>query len=221
MPTSCSTVQSGSFSFRARISGSVYGRPACGQARSSPTARSAEPGDGRITQCGSTRGHLSRVERATRSTPRPTPCGFQASTGRSRWSGTHKQRLPYDEPARATFPNSLSAARAPLKRPPDPADDAASSSDSPAKGRDLIGRAGPTRLETERRMLDPLTRREQAELARLLRKLRIGLEKQLGIPRHRASTHADAALRLARRRNQRQSAFSATPAAVSASLRLR
>jgi hypothetical protein len=70
-------------------------------------------------------------------------------------------------------------------------------------------------------MLDPLTRREQAELARLLRKLRIGLEKQLGIPRRRASTHADAALRLARRRNQRQSAFSATPAAVSASLRLR
>jgi len=35
MPTFCSTEQSGSFSFRARISGSVFGRPACGQARSS------------------------------------------------------------------------------------------------------------------------------------------------------------------------------------------
>ena len=78
MPTSCSTEQSGSFSFRGRTSGSVSGRPACGRARSSSTARSAEPGDGRSTRCGSTPGHVSRARRATRSRPRPPPCRFQA-----------------------------------------------------------------------------------------------------------------------------------------------
>ena len=91
MPTSCSTEQSASFSFRARISGSVCGRPACGRARSSSKARSAEPGDGRSTPYGSTPGHVSRVERATRSRPRPARCRFRASIDRSRWSGTHKR----------------------------------------------------------------------------------------------------------------------------------
>ena len=71
MPTSCSTERSGSFSCRGRISGSGSGRPACGRARSSSKARSAGPGDGRSTPCGSTPGHVSRVERATRSRPRP------------------------------------------------------------------------------------------------------------------------------------------------------
>jgi hypothetical protein len=94
MPTSCSTEQGGSFSFRARISDSFYGRHACGQARSSSKARSAEPGDGRTTPYGSMPGHVPRGERATRSRPRPTPCRFQASTGRSTWSGTPKARLP-------------------------------------------------------------------------------------------------------------------------------
>ena len=84
MPTSCSTEQSGSFSFRARIGGSVSGRPACGRARSSSTARSAEPGDGRSTRFGSMPGYVSRVARATRSRPRPPRCRFQPSTGVSR-----------------------------------------------------------------------------------------------------------------------------------------
>ena len=89
-PTFCSMEQSGSFSFRARISDSVFGRPACGQARSSSKARSAEPGDGRTTPYGSMPGHVFRAKRATRSRPRPTPCRFQASSDRSRWFGTHK-----------------------------------------------------------------------------------------------------------------------------------
>ena len=64
MPTSCSTEQSGSCSSRGRISGSGSGRPACGRARSSSRARSAEPGDGRSTSCGSTPGQrLSRERR--------------------------------------------------------------------------------------------------------------------------------------------------------------
>ncbi len=46
------------------------------------------------------------------------------------------------------------------------------------KGRALITRVGPSHLETERRMLAALTKQEQAELARLLRKLLIGLEQQ-------------------------------------------
>src|SRR6266480_1799015 len=36
------------------------------------------------------------------------------------------------------------------------------------KGRALVGRAGPSHLDTERRMLAALTNQEQAELARLL-----------------------------------------------------
>jgi DNA-binding MarR family transcriptional regulator len=46
------------------------------------------------------------------------------------------------------------------------------------RGRTLVARIGPSHLETERRMLAALTKREQAELARLLRKLLIGLEQQ-------------------------------------------
>lgn len=46
------------------------------------------------------------------------------------------------------------------------------------KGRALVARVGPSHLETERRMLGALTKQEQAELARLLRKLLIGLEQQ-------------------------------------------
>ena len=46
------------------------------------------------------------------------------------------------------------------------------------RGRALVARVGPSHLETERRMLAALTKREQAELARLLRKLLIGLEQQ-------------------------------------------
>src|SRR6266498_5849406 len=46
------------------------------------------------------------------------------------------------------------------------------------KGRALVGRVGPSHLDTERRMLAALTKQEQAELTRLLRKLLIGLEQQ-------------------------------------------
>lgn len=46
------------------------------------------------------------------------------------------------------------------------------------KGRALVARVGPSHLETERWLLGALTKQEQAELARLLRKLLIGLEQQ-------------------------------------------
>jgi DNA-binding MarR family transcriptional regulator len=46
------------------------------------------------------------------------------------------------------------------------------------KGRALVARVGPSHLDTERRLLGALTKQEQAELARLLRKLLIGLEHQ-------------------------------------------
>jgi DNA-binding MarR family transcriptional regulator len=50
------------------------------------------------------------------------------------------------------------------------------------KGRGLVTRVGPSHLETERRMLAALTDEEQAELARLLRKLLIGLEERFASP---------------------------------------
>src|SRR6266536_2219396 len=58
------------------------------------------------------------------------------------------------------------------------------------KGRALITRVGPSHLETERRMLAALTKQEQAELARLLRKLLIGLEQQFpGLPPQPLAEH--------------------------------
>jgi DNA-binding MarR family transcriptional regulator len=59
------------------------------------------------------------------------------------------------------------------------------------KGRALVTRVGPSHLETERRMLAALTEEEQAELARLLRKLLIGLEERFASPvpsRHSTAT---------------------------------
>lgn len=50
------------------------------------------------------------------------------------------------------------------------------------RGRALVSRVGPSHLETERRMLAALTEEEQAELARLLRKLLIGLEERFASP---------------------------------------
>ena len=50
------------------------------------------------------------------------------------------------------------------------------------RGRALVGRVGPSHLETERRLLAALTEQEQAELARLLRKLLIGLEDRFESP---------------------------------------
>ena len=69
------------------ISGSCSGRLASGRARSLSTARSAEPGDARSTPCGSKPGRACHALRGTPSRPRPAPCRFRASTGRSRWSG--------------------------------------------------------------------------------------------------------------------------------------
>jgi DNA-binding MarR family transcriptional regulator len=58
------------------------------------------------------------------------------------------------------------------------------------KGRALIARVGPSHLETEQRMLAVLTKQEQAELARLLRKLLIGLEQQFtALPPEPLSEH--------------------------------
>ncbi len=72
-PTSCSTERSVGFLFRVRIGGSVFGRPACGRARSSSTARSAGPGGGRVIPYGSTPGNGSRAESETRSRRKPKP----------------------------------------------------------------------------------------------------------------------------------------------------
>ena len=64
-----------------------------------------------------------------------------------------------------------------VERIPDPADRRGLLVRLTRKGRGLVDRAGPTHLDTERRMLAPLNKQEQAELARLLRKLLIGLEE--------------------------------------------
>jgi DNA-binding MarR family transcriptional regulator len=66
-----------------------------------------------------------------------------------------------------------------VERIPDPADRRGLLVRLTPKGRGLVDRAGPSHLETERGMLAPLTKQEQAELARLLRKLLVGLEEQL------------------------------------------
>lgn len=63
-----------------------------------------------------------------------------------------------------------------VDRVPDPADRRGLLVRLSRKGRALVDRVGPTHLDTERRMLASLTKQEQAELARLLRKLLIGLE---------------------------------------------
>jgi DNA-binding MarR family transcriptional regulator len=53
------------------------------------------------------------------------------------------------------------------------------------KGRALVRRVGPSHLETERSLIAALTPQEQAELARLLRKLLIGLEAHSAPPDRR------------------------------------
>lgn len=74
-----------------------------------------------------------------------------------------------------------------VERIPDPADRRGLLVRLTGKGRDLVDRAGLTHLDTERRMLAELSKPEQTELARLLRKLLISLEKQLAnVP---ATTH--------------------------------
>jgi DNA-binding MarR family transcriptional regulator len=67
-----------------------------------------------------------------------------------------------------------------VERIPDPDDRRGLRVGLTRKGRSLVDRAAPTHLDTERRMLAALSEDEQAELARLLRKLLIGLEGQLG-----------------------------------------
>jgi len=65
-----------------------------------------------------------------------------------------------------------------VERVPDPDDRRGVLVSLTRRGRTVVERVGPSHLETERRMLAPLTKQEQAELARLLRKLLIGLEQQ-------------------------------------------
>jgi DNA-binding MarR family transcriptional regulator len=50
------------------------------------------------------------------------------------------------------------------------------------RGRALVRRVGPSHLETERQLLATLTMQEQTELARLLRKLLLGLEERFAEP---------------------------------------
>ena len=66
-----------------------------------------------------------------------------------------------------------------VERLPDPDDRRGLLVGLTRKGRALVDRVGPTHLKTERQMLAPLTKEEQAELARLLRKLLIGLEAEV------------------------------------------
>src|SRR6266508_1593295 len=56
-----------------------------------------------------------------------------------------------------------------VERAPDPND---------RRGRALVDRIVPSHLATERRLLEGLTKEEQAQLARLLRKLLISLENE-------------------------------------------
>jgi DNA-binding MarR family transcriptional regulator len=65
-----------------------------------------------------------------------------------------------------------------VERVPDPDDRRGLLVGLTHEGRALVARVGPSHLETERQMLGALTKHEQAELARLLRKLLIGLEQQ-------------------------------------------
>jgi len=80
------------------------------------------------------------------------------------------------------------------------------------KGRALIARVGPSHLETERRMLAALTKQEQAELARLLRKLLIGLEQQFpGLPPQPLAEHGRRRRQPRPRRGRKISQTEATP----------
>ena len=72
------------------------------------------------------------------------------------------------------------------------------------KGRALVQRVEPSHLETERRLLAALTPQEQRELARLLRKLLIGLEAQSADPGHPRQPNVPNARRGGTRRRERQ-----------------
>jgi DNA-binding MarR family transcriptional regulator len=79
------------------------------------------------------------------------------------------------------------------------------------RGRALVRRVGPSHLETERRLLAALTPAEQGELARLLRKLLIGLEAPSADPGHARqpkvpNARRDGPRRRGRRRNERGAA---------------
>jgi DNA-binding MarR family transcriptional regulator len=72
------------------------------------------------------------------------------------------------------------------------------------KGRALVRRVGPSHLETERRLLATLTPQEQDDLARLLRKLLIGLETQSAEPGQARQRNVPNARGLRPRRGRRQ-----------------
>jgi DNA-binding MarR family transcriptional regulator len=65
-----------------------------------------------------------------------------------------------------------------VERVPDPDDRRGVLVSLTRRGRAVVERVGPSHLETQRRMLAALTKQEQAELARLLRKLLIELEER-------------------------------------------
>jgi DNA-binding MarR family transcriptional regulator len=84
------------------------------------------------------------------------------------------------------------------------------------KGRALVRRVGPSHLETERHLLAALTPQEQRDLARLLRKLLIGLEAQLAHPGHAPQPNAARAQRSGgRQRRRRRRRGRAGPARIS------
>src|SRR6266516_7192720 len=80
------------------------------------------------------------------------------------------------------------------------------------KGRAVMRRVGPSHLDTERRMLATLSKQEQAELARLLRKLLIGLEQQFpGLPPQPLAEHGRRRRQPRPRRGRKISQTEATP----------
>jgi DNA-binding MarR family transcriptional regulator len=72
------------------------------------------------------------------------------------------------------------------------------------KGRALVRRVGPSHLETEQSLLAALTPQEQAELARLLRKLLIALEAHSAPPDRPPERSAPRSRGPQRRRGRRQ-----------------
>jgi DNA-binding PadR family transcriptional regulator len=84
------------------------------------------------------------------------------------------------------------------------------------KGRALVRRVAPSHLETERRLLATLTPQEQADLARLLRKVLIGLEAQSADPRHpRQANVPNVRPRRPRRRRRQRNGVMAAPSSES------
>ena len=100
----------------ARSSGRGSGRRACGRARSSSTARSVGPGDGRSTPCASTPGHGCRERDARRGRGGGrAACRSRGSRATSRWSGSNERRGS-SRVASSLWPRPIAARPTPASR---------------------------------------------------------------------------------------------------------